>query len=109
MSYRFFADAPLWLDGINLAFGEQHLDFTTGQKQLSIARLTLEALPEGHFSEPTMHLSRSEATELLDALWRVGIRPSSGEGNAGQLGATEKHLEDMRRLVFEKSSTGDSK
>ncbi len=29
-----------------------------------------------------------------------GIRPSSGEGNAGQLGATEKHLEDMRKIVF---------
>lgn len=51
---------------------------------------------------PTISLLPEEAQQLIDELWRVGVRPSSGDGSPGQLGATERHLEDMRRLVFEK-------
>lgn len=49
----------------------------------------------------TMNLHGEEAQQLLDELWRIGIRPSNGEGSVGQLGATERHLADMRRLVFD--------
>ena len=45
---------------------------------------------------------RVPAKRLIDALWDAGVRPSNGEGSAGQLGATERHLEDMRKLVFER-------
>lgn len=37
----------------------------------------------------------------LDAAWQAGLRPSAGVEEKGALKATEKHLEDMRRLVFE--------
>jgi hypothetical protein len=48
----------------------------------------------------TMQLRPSEAQQFMDELWRVGIRPTEGAGSVGQIAATEKHLEDMRRLVF---------
>ncbi len=45
-------------------------------------------------------LSATEAQELMDGLWRCGVRPTEGKGSAGQLSATERHLQDMRALVF---------
>lgn len=39
--------------------------------------------------------------EMMDDLWRMGIRPS-GEyhGTAGQLGEAHKHIEDLRTIAF---------
>ena len=51
-------------------------------------------------SNPTFVLDRVAAQLLMDDLWNCGLRPSEGTGSAGALRATEKHLEDMRRLVF---------
>lgn len=45
-----------------------------------------------------MRLSYDEAQAMCDALWNAGLRPTQGHGSAGQLAATEKHLEDMRTL-----------
>lgn len=50
--------------------------------------------------EPTISLEYEEAQKLMDELWNCGLRPSEGSGSAGALAATQKHLEDMRRLVF---------
>ncbi len=41
----------------------------------------------------------------MDDLWAAGLRPTEGTGSAGALRAVERHLEDMRRLVFEKEGT----
>lgn len=54
----------------------------------------------GKIIEPTFHLSYEEAQQLMDDLWQCGLRPSEGTGSAGALAATQKHLEDMRKLVF---------
>lgn len=48
----------------------------------------------------TLRLEQEEAQHLMDALWDSGIKPSEGTGSAGALLATQKHLEDMRRLVL---------
>jgi len=48
---------------------------------------------------PLMTINGTEAQGLMDELWRVGVRPTSGEGSVGQIGATERHLADMRALV----------
>lgn len=39
---------------------------------------------------------------MMDELWQAGCRPSQGVGSVGQLESTKYHLEDMRRLVFER-------
>jgi len=54
------------------------------------------------YDPPPIVLGKNEVQLLMDDLWAAGVRPSSGEGNAGQLGATERHLEDMRKIAFKK-------
>lgn len=52
------------------------------------------------YAEPALRFDRDSAQELVDSLWQCGIRPTEGSGSAGSLMATERHLEDMRSLVF---------
>lgn len=49
---------------------------------------------------PTMSLNDTAAQQLMDELWRCGVRPRDGTGSAGSLAATEKHLADMRSVAF---------
>lgn len=48
--------------------------------------------------EPFCLLSRATGQELMDELWRAGLRPT-WEGTEGQAAATQKHLQDMRVIV----------
>lgn len=57
---------------------------------------------EGEASGPPLiSLSMTAAQHLMDRLWICGLRPSEGTGSAGALAAVERHLDDMRRLVFD--------
>ena len=58
-----------------------------------------EQVEEARSPEPTFTLHLDVAQNLMDELWRIGLRPSEGTGSAGALAATQKHLEDMRALV----------
>lgn len=58
---------------------------------------TLEA--DTVYNEPCLSLRPESAQQLMDALWAAGFRPVDGHGSAGQIGATERHLADMRALV----------
>jgi len=53
------------------------------------------------YMEPILTLEEDQAQQLMDALWAGGLRPTEGHGSAGQLGATERHLADMRKLAFQ--------
>ena len=53
--------------------------------------------------EPSLILEPGNAQCLMDDLWHAGLRPTEGTGSAGSLAATQKHLEDMRTLVFDKT------
>lgn len=63
----------------------------------------IQETPEitGLSTDPTFRLSLESAQLLMDELWQCGLRPAEGSGSVGQLAATQKHLEDMRRLVFD--------
>lgn len=50
--------------------------------------------------QPVLTLMPEEAQALMDELWDCGLRPREGIGSAGSLAATERHLADMRALVF---------
>jgi hypothetical protein len=56
---------------------------------------------------PALIIEPDEAQQLMDSLWDMGIRPSEGSGSAGQLAATQRHLEDMRTLVLKKQEAKD--
>lgn len=60
-----------------------------------------EKLEAGAEIPPTAEfaLEPNAAQGLVDELWRVGFRPSEAMGSAGSMRATEKHLDDMRKIV----------
>lgn len=61
-----------------------------------------EAIPQDDFvaRPPTISITNDGVQRLMDELWAMGFRPTSGVGSVGQLAATERHLSDMRHLVF---------
>lgn len=90
------AMAAPWYDGVELLVidGDQrgvHIEMAPYRK--------------GEFAEPTARISTEMAQCLMDDLWGAGLRPTEGSGSAGSLKATERHLDDMRRLVFEMPRT----
>lgn len=91
--------------GILLRRTWTNADGTTGVAEAN--DITFSVLSESERwleSRPTLEIRREEAQEFMDQLWNCGIRPTEGAGSVGQMAATERHLEDMRRLVFEKPS-----
>lgn len=62
--------------------------------------LVMALEPEGQISQPTVVLPNKDAQDLMDELWRCGLRPSEGTGSAGSLAATEKHLKDMQTVAM---------
>lgn len=55
----------------------------------------------GEIIPETCEIGFDAAQRLMDDLWSCGLRPTEGAGSAGALAATQKHLDDMRKLVFE--------
>lgn len=54
----------------------------------------------GSLVEPMLQLKTGEAQQLMDELWRCGLRPTEGVGSAGSLLATQEHLSDLRKIAF---------
>ena len=63
-------------------------------------KIEFSDVENGVMIDPTAKLEYETAQQLMDDLWICGLRPSEGSGSAGALAATQKHLEDMRQLVF---------
>jgi len=83
--------------------------FEKSETEIRVAQpLELKLIPikeaEGISPEPICKLTPEAAQSLMDDLWECGLRPSEGTGSAGALAATQKHLEDMRKLVFNKEA-----
>jgi hypothetical protein len=77
--------------------------FSDEQGMWVAQELMFKEQQKGNAVRPFMELYDEDTQALMDELWRAGFRPREGSGSAGSLAATEKHLEDMRRLVFDKS------
>lgn len=60
---------------------------------------TIEYIEEGVVKDPSFKLNREQLQAFANALNDMGINPQK-EFVEGKLEATEKHLEDMRKLVF---------
>lgn len=67
----------------------------------------VEVLDEATEMPPTFTLQPDEAQSLVDELHRNGYRPSHQVEEASALKHVAYHLEDMRRLVFEKRENAD--
>lgn len=58
--------------------------------------------PDQRIQEPTFTISSEAAQVLVNHLWELGLRPSEYKGQESTVSAVKYHLEDMRRLVFER-------
>ena len=100
------AREPFWRD---VKFWFRQISWSPDCKTVAYALpLTLKTITpdeEGMEQPPTLSMRDEQCQQLMDELWRVGFRPSEGSGSAGSLAATERHLADMRHLVFKTKPT----
>ena len=89
----------------NLSPWNRYVEFLLVQKidgERYIAKpVEMKQVSGENVEDPTFRLGMDEAQELIDQLWNCGLRPSEGSGSAGSLAATQKHLEDMRKIAFD--------
>jgi hypothetical protein len=101
MSFKLLAQRAPWGSDVEFQLGRfdgpLRSDFSVATSLQMEPLERDQALPRS----PLFRLDQTEAQALMDQLWQCGLRPSEGSGSAGSLAATERHLEDMRRLVFE--------
>ncbi|MGJ8670875.1 MAG: hypothetical protein ACSHXK_15420 [Oceanococcus sp.] len=81
-----------------------HVELLIGQADAHghrdvVRELTFERVEPGSYLGPTTHIDLTAAQMLMDDLWNAGIRPTEGSGSAGSLKATERHLNDMRKIA----------
>lgn len=97
LALEFMARKDDWNFGISLYARE----VVFGVSQAIAKPFVLEQVEDGVLiAEPFIKLDIASAQQLMDELWRCGIKPTEGTGSAGSLKATERHLEDMRKVAF---------
>ena len=89
VEYRFYQN------GYDLFLFEKQSDWTTIAFPITFGKVTSAEL-----FAPCVFLKKEVAHQLMDELWRAGVRPTE-VGSPGQLKAVENHLQDMRKLTFE--------
>jgi len=90
---------PLW-HGVKFWVKKRTSDGTRSAFAQPLEFKVLTAEEEGTELPPAFAMQDEQAQQFMDELWRAGFRPSEGSGSAGSLAATERHLADMRALVF---------
>lgn len=95
---RVHVERPIWKDGVDV-----HIYERTDEK-IYVHVFTVTRKEYGRhdlISEPSsLPMTDELAQQLMDGLWRVGVRPRNGESSMAHVDAMKYHLEDMRRLVF---------
>lgn len=108
MNLRIFCERLPWDFGdiaVYIRTRASRHDTTMGRNAVALPMTfkELTASDEGMKTEPAMTLTSGDAQMFMDELWRTGLRPTEGTGSAGCLAATERHLSDMRALVFKQN------
>ncbi len=93
---QLIARAEPWSGRISFVLRE-----SDGQKWSIATKFEMRQVSQGDVIDPSFSLEKEDAQKLMDSLWDCGLRPSEGSGSAGALAATQRHLDDMRKLVFE--------
>lgn len=98
--YQFLAAVSNFGRRLDLAMAtviDQDGSYGTAQPVQFVKRSQEE---EGTYVPPMLSMAMTDGQNLMDELWRCGLRPSQGSGSAGALAATERHLADLQKLVF---------
>lgn len=96
---RIFVERSNYASAINI-----HIAIDQRNGKVAVAKpLQFEEIDEveagGRCIDPAISLDPMQAQTLADELWQAGFRPTQGQQSEGQMGATGKHLNDMRALV----------
>lgn len=79
-----------------------------GGRAISVgAPIEMKPYDPASYMPPTLLLRTETAQHLMDSLWRCGLRPTEGTGSAGALAATQRHLDDLRKIVFKELEIED--
>lgn len=105
--WKFFFSGPDKSDP--LGYSSLQIGLKQGEDFYMVAPLRLVKLDGfGPIKTVTLDFNKSDRGDrqqfqqaLMDALWEQGVRPSEHKLH---LGAQEKHLDDMRRIVFKQLS-----
>ena len=103
---RVYCQRDVFEDGVK--FWLKETTWTPDRQTVAVAQpltfRTLTPADEGYEQQPAFALHNEQVQQFMDELWRVGFRPTEGTGSAGALAATERHLQDMRTLVFKQEA-----
>ena len=98
MKARFYLQTANYGRGIDMRLVSLR---ASGDVEAEAQPAMFKTVEEGQaWSAPFMTIGKEEAQSLIDELWHIGFRPERGQMSVGQIAATEKHLEDMRHIVF---------
>lgn len=99
MNYRFFVEVTDYAKRASIYIAE---DLGNGEfnhlEPLEITTTKMEAGGSTVGKSPFLSLEEDDAQGLFMEMWRAGFRP----GNDGDETATKYHLEDMRKIAFNK-------
>ncbi len=68
-------------------------------RSLEVETVEVPILEHPPFKEPLIKLQKDSAQELLDELWRAGLRPSNVKSLDGQVEAMQHHIDDLRWII----------
>lgn len=94
---EFYLDRSIVEDRLRLYI--LHRGFAGGSTKAVADPLVFRELTPGGLADPCARLAQDEAQQLMDELWRCGLRPTEGSGSAGAMAATERHLKDMQAIA----------
>lgn len=92
---RFYAERIIYRNAIGL-----HLIGHKGSDNYVAQPVVMQSVDSGMYTPPMAMLDMGMAQQLMDELWNCNIRPTQGQGSAGQLAAVQSHLADMKKLAF---------
>jgi hypothetical protein len=90
-----------WSFGLSVLFVKAETTPDSPMLIREVGKMTFEKVEGPIPDELPLHIREQDAQMLMDELWQCGLRPSEGSGSAGAMAATQEHLKDMRRLVFD--------
>ena len=70
------------------------------EQQGKIAQLHMVNVPADGTVCDGIFLSEDTAQQLMNELWRAGLRPMEGTGSPGAVAAVERHRDDLRTIAF---------
>jgi hypothetical protein len=93
------ADDWLQRDGLTLLGRQRDYD---GPKVIRF-QLALEKVEEGTYIsgyDTGLYLTRDDAQQIINELWRCGMRPRDGSGALAHVEAQQAHMDDLRTILF---------